>query len=105
MLRLPRYNVMVPGGFVYTQPETGMKFGGNEAWRAQLRLIQSHRKGNGLTRTKLEEIADDLEAFTCGRFPRLCSANGSNRSGVNTQARIGATRTGCGGCGARRVKK
>lgn len=82
-----------------------MKFGGNEAWRAQIRLIQSHRKGNGLKRITLEEIADDLEAYTCARFPKLCQTNGANRAGVHNQARIGPSRSGCGGCGARKVKK
>src|SRR5512139_1061186 len=98
MLRLKRYDIAIKDGFWYKQPETGYRFDGNTGWRAQLRQIRTHRKGNNLPRQSLQEIADDLEAFTCSRLPAMCvdqQAKAANNA-VTVQAKVLQVRTG--GC-------
>ena len=102
MRRLKRYDIAVKGGFRYIQPETGFKFDGNNAWRAQIRQIRAHRVGNQLPRQSLEQIADDLEAYTCNRLPNMCSDREKQLSNTAvqrlTQQRVG----GCASCGGRK---
>lgn len=64
--------MLPPGGYAYTQPETGMVFGGNELFPAQCRKILAHRRGNHLGRATLDEVKEDVIAATCARLPALC---------------------------------
>ena len=102
MLRLRKYDFNVPGGYRYVQPETGMKFDGNTLFKPQVKAILTHRKANNLTRTTWDEVADDLEAYTCARMPGVCYGTTDNTR-QSSPARVAATRK-CGGCGGRRVK-
>jgi len=98
VVRLRRYDVAVKGGFTYVQPDTGFLFDGNTPWRAQLRQIRAHRIGNRLARQSLEEIADDLEAYTCNRLPNLCVERSAASASQKVPQRVG----GCAGCGGRK---
>ena len=102
MLRLKRYDVAVLGGFTYRQAETGFVFNGNSTWKAQIRQIRAHRVGNNLPRQTLEEIADDLEAYTCARLPAMCSSRDKALT-VNGTQRLSQQRVGgCSACGGRK---
>lgn len=104
MLRIARMNVHPPGGYKYVQPETGMKFSGNELFRSQCRLILAHRKGNALERATLEQVSADLVAYTCARVPGVCT-NGQTTAQATVafpaQRKVGK----CGACGGRKAKK
>jgi len=126
MRRILKPNIMVPGGYQYTQPETGRKFGGNSLFKAQCREILAHRKGNHLARATLDEVAEDLIAATCDRVPGVCgeitvpapAPVRQQRSAARTQApapdpapaKISApaaptvARKKCGSCGGRKAK-
>lgn len=68
-------NTLPPGGFPYTQPETGQKFHGMVTFDMQKSAIAQHRKANQLPRASVQEAAFDLEEFTCNRLgydPRFC---------------------------------
>lgn len=61
-----------PGGFSYTQPETGVSFPGMTSFYGQVEAIVAHRKGNRLARATPVEVSEDLEAHTCARIPTAC---------------------------------
>lgn len=105
MLRLRRYDFSLKGGYQYTQPETGMRFDGNTPFRPQVNAILRHRTGNSLRRATWEEVAADLEAYTCARMPGACydSMLKANGAIARTAAPM-RERQKCAGCGARRVR-
>ncbi len=98
MLRLKRYDFNLPGGYQYVQPETGMKFDGNTPFKGQVRLITTHRIANHLTRATRDEVAVDLENFTCARVRGVC-VDGNKPSMV---AQIVTRKGGCSSCGGRK---
>jgi hypothetical protein len=111
MLSITRMSVLPPGGYSYKQPETGMKFDGNTAFKPQVMQIRAHRLGNHLPRTTVEEVTQDLLDAVCARVPGVC-----NDSSVITAYSVATgrvTRTAnspgqprevrkCGSCGGRR---
>ncbi len=102
---------MPTGGYRYTQPETGMKFNGNEPFKPQCLLILAHRKGNRLARATFAEVAEDVVAETCRRVPGICIETAITAtaavvtSGVATVSTALATpKKKCGSCGGRKAK-
>lgn len=103
MLRLKRYDMAVKGGFAYVQPETGMRFNGDQVWKSQIRQIRAHRVGNHLPRQSLEEVADDLEAYTCNRLPNFCKDRSKTDTSPKSVAALRQRRVGgCSACGGRK---
>ena len=98
MLRLKHFDFNVPGGYQYVQPETGMKFDGNTPFKAQVNVISVHRKANNLQRQSREEVAVDLEYYTCNRVPGVC-INGEKRQNAAVVMRKSG---GCSSCGGRK---
>lgn len=45
-----------------------MKFKGMVDFRTQVNTIAEHRRGNNLERASAEEVAEDLDAYTCQRL-------------------------------------
>jgi len=75
-MRLLNINALPPGGFPYTQPETGMKFTGMVGFQQQVATIVAHRRKNNLARSNPGEVTQDLHDFTCARLgnnPEFCS--------------------------------
>jgi hypothetical protein len=108
MLRLIKTNQFPKGGWIYTQPTTGMQFGGNESFLPQVRKIVTHRKANGLPGATIEEASQDLVNFTCARFPSICVEGVAPIVvTVSPQRYIAPTtrKTGkCGSCGGRKKR-
>jgi len=98
MLRLKRYDFNLPGGYRYVQPETGMEFDGNTPFKAQIRLISAHRRGNNLPRQSAADVAVDLENYTCARVPGVC-VGGERPSNV---AQVVVRKGGCVSCGGKK---
>lgn len=72
---LINYTTFPPGGYPYTQPETGQQFHGMVPFDMQKHAISQHRKANQLARSSVEESSQDLEDFTCNRLgqdPAYC---------------------------------
>lgn len=110
MLKIVKMAQFPKGGWVYVQPETGMKFGGNERYKAQCRQILSHRKGNNLSKATLPEVEQDLVDYTCARIPGICIEDSKTMSfsgRTNTVTVAGKTegppKKKCKTCGGRRA--
>lgn len=104
MLRLTQLNVIPPGGYEYTQPETGMFFDGNLTFKPQCHAIRAHRRANNLPRTAIEEVAEDVVLATCTRLPALCKES-TTRASQAIVTGVKSTRRNCGTCGGRKLKK
>ena len=114
MLKIARMNVMPPGGYQYVQPDTGMKFGGNETFKSQCRLILVHRKGNHLPRASFAEVGQDVVEATCKRVPGICTQTAMTATAAVVSIGIGTVAIGpaaprpvrkCKSCGGRKAKK
>jgi hypothetical protein len=72
-------HVFPPGGWQFFQAETGWKMPGGKTFNEAVKSIQTHRLSNprfGLSVTELEEVAKQLETFTCFRIgfdPDYCN--------------------------------
>lgn len=75
-----------------------MKFDGNTPFKAQVRQIAVHRKANNLARKSQEDVAVDLENYTCARVPGVCIGGTS----PSTVTRVVTRKGGCSSCGGRK---
>jgi hypothetical protein len=110
MLKIIKMAQFPKGGWTYVQPETGMRFGGNERFKAQCHQILSHRKGNNLPRATKEEVEQDLVDHTCARIPGICiddykTMSFSARTNIVTVAAKteGRPKRKCKSCGGRKA--
>lgn len=55
-----------PGGYVYTQPETGEVFDGRSLG-GTVQLVFMHRQANGLPRPNTMDVSDDIQDQICKR--------------------------------------
>lgn len=79
------------GGFSYVQPGfESIPFPGMNGWTQQVSSIVTFRKGNNLPRATAVEVAEDLEAYTCARLPRICrDHDGGSKKNDTSQPRKG----------------
>lgn len=105
MPRIAKMNVLPPGGYKYVQPETGMQFDGNTLFRAQARLIATHRKANSLPRSSREEVEEDLMAYTCQRVPGICIDGSPAKSSAPPANGNPGPKRRCATCGGRKAKQ
>lgn len=110
MLKIIKMAQFPKGGWIYVQPDTGMKFGGNERFKSQCHLILSHRRGNNLSRATFKEVEQDLVDFTCARIPGICIEDNktlsfSARTNITTIApkTDGPPKKKCKTCGGRKA--
>jgi len=92
-LRLRSTKTLPSDGFIYVDPNQGRKFGGMYSFAYVVLQVVAYRKGNGLPRATTAEAAEDLDNFTCNRYPSLCSD-----SNILVSESMRPVR-GCGGCG------
>lgn len=62
-------SLVPPEGFVYRDPNTGMRFDGKSLTET-VKLVVEHRKANGLPRQTAEEVDEDVQCQICHRVPR-----------------------------------
>lgn len=105
MLRITRLNVIPPGGYQYTQAETGMFFDGNLSFKPQCYAVLTHRRANNLPRATIELVAEDVVAATCQRVPGICTDSSAKTSlAISTGVKSSSTKK-CSTCGGRRAKR
>lgn len=92
-LRLLNTKTLPKDGFLYIDPNSGRKFGGMFSFKYVVNEVLAYRKGNNLPRATMEEVAEDVDSFTCNRNPSLCYD-----SNVRVYEQVRQTR-GCGSCG------
>jgi hypothetical protein len=75
-MSLLRIDALPPGGWIYTQSETGWKLRSMDPFRDAAKQVASHRVANNLPRSTVDEAAVDLDAATCQRLgndPQWCA--------------------------------
>lgn len=92
-LRLKDPKTLPRDGYVYIQPETGLHLGGMYSFSYVVLAMVAHRTGNNLPRANKVDAAEDLDAYTCNRDPRLCYDSSIRVAESQRQVK------GCGGCG------
>lgn len=69
MYRLISYDTFPPGGFSYSDPNTGKRFGGSGyGIREQATRVSEFRRANRFSRPSVLECLEDIDAFTCNRL-------------------------------------
>jgi hypothetical protein len=89
---LKRINSFPPGGFSYTQPETGVKFNSMVPFKERVREVLDHRTANNLPRAELREVELDVDAFTCARLkndPQWCVGGEAQKKTTQPSSLVG----------------
>lgn len=98
MLRLASINNFPPGGFYYVQPGYPQKkFTTYDGFLDQARRISRFRTANNLSRSSVEESAEDLQAFTCARLGSPWCYD-TDKPWAEIMASL-VPSAGCGSCG------
>lgn len=92
-LRLRDIKTLPKDGYIYTEPSNGRRFGGMFSFNYVVQQIVAYRLGNALPRSNKADVSDDLDSFTCSRYPELCYD-----SNVRVAEQVRQTRA-CGSCG------
>ena len=92
-LRLINPKTVPKDGYTYIEPSTGRKIGGMFSFTYVVQEIVGYRKGNGLPRDNKADASEDLDRFTCNRYPEICFDSELRVAEQVRQVR------GCGSCG------
>ena len=92
-LRLTDPQTLPRDGFVYIEPSTGRPLGGMYSFSYVVQEIVAYRLGNGLPRANKADAAEDLDAYTCNRYPETCFD-----SSIRVAEQVRSVRA-CGSCG------
>lgn len=71
-LRLTNPDTLPKDGFIYVEPSTGRKLGGMFSFSYVVGEMVAYRTGNNLPRANKADASDDLDAYTCNRYPQIC---------------------------------
>lgn len=92
-LRLTDPQTLPKDGYTYIEPSTGRALGGMFSFSYVVQQIVGYRQGNNLPRATITDASDDLDSFTCNRYPSLCYDSSVRVSEQQRQVK------GCGSCG------
>lgn len=106
MLKIIRQSVVFPGGYAYTQAESGFKVNG-ALLTPTAKILLAHRKGNNFPNATLEQCTADIVLACCTRHPSLCINDGVVISSDGRVVSYRANQTAapkkrrCGSCGGK----
>ena len=101
MFRLINPNAFPPGGYSYTDPNTGKKFGGSYGLNEQAQRVSQFRRANGFPRSGLLECAADIDAYTCARLGNAPQFVFDTDAALTNQSFGLPESAPCAGCGAK----
>lgn len=91
VMRLKNTNTFPPGGFTYTQPETGFKTSKMAPFETCVAEVLAHRVANKLPRSTRAEVNEDIQEFTCQRLGYDAAYCITDKKKLETLSRISAS--------------
>jgi hypothetical protein len=95
-LKLRDPSKLPSGGFLFHEAER--TFGEMVSFGGKVQLILVFRQDNNRARATKGEVAEDLENYTCNRFPASCYDPGNIEATASTYG-YGRVVKGCPSCG------